>query len=247
MNNPQDENAVKTRVNALFIVTGIAIGLLITTQFRSAIPSSTYIYDELRAQNELISSYITDQGLLKTRITALREEIDIAQENTRSQIESNNNLETLKALKHEIGLETVKGAGLEIYLDDGLFVDRKNADTLSQSLINASDLRDIVNALRTAKPLGISINDQRVISTSPITSVGNTILVNNYHLLPPFNIKVVGDPDVIKQRLDDKSLLPDLLKRVKEHKIQLKTEKKEHLTLPVFNGNLSVKLINQIK
>lgn len=234
----------KYSVGATFIVTGVAIGMLITIQFKSAIPSSTFIFDELKAQNDLVESYIEDQGRLKSKILSLRSDLDSAQENAEKYLEVNN-LETLKSLKSALGLEVAKGAGVQITLEDGLFVDRQNTETLAQSLINASDLRDIVNAIRTAHPDAISINDQRVIATTPITSVGNTILVNNYHLSPPFVITAIGDKDLMLPRLTDQALIPDLLKRVEDQKVQLKTVQIEHLTIPVYTGNLSTKFISE--
>lgn len=231
-------------IGTIFVLTGAFIGLLLTVQFKSAIPSASYFYDELTAQKELIDSFLADQGLLKTQIVALRSEIDITQESAKELVQTNN-LETLKTLKKEVGLEMAKGAGVEITMNDGLFVNREGADTISQSLVNASDLRDLINLLRSTKVDAISINDQRVIASSSITSVGNTILVNNYNLLPPFNIVAIGDADLIMQRLEDSASLPDLQKRVSELKIQFSAKKVAHLVTPVYNGNLSIKLIKE--
>lgn len=231
-------------IGTVFVLTGAFIGLLLTVQFKSAVPSASYFYDELTAQKELIDSFLADQGLLKTQIVSLRSEIDVTQESAKEAVQTNN-LETLKTLKKEVGLDMAKGAGVQITLNDGLFVNREGADTISQSLVNASDLRDLVNLLRSAKVDAIAINDQRVIASSSITSVGNTILVNNYNLLPPFNIIAIGDADLIMQRLNDSSTLPDLKKRVSELKIQFSAEDVAHLVAPVYNGNLSIKLIKE--
>lgn len=227
----------------IFIVTGVFIGLILTLQIKSSIPSTVHISDELKAQKELVDSYISEQGLLKTKIVSLRTEIEAAQENANNLVEMNN-LDTLKSLKREMGLETVRGPGIEILLNDGVFVNRESAGAISQSLIHASDLRDIVNALRTADAEAISINDQRIIASTPITSVGNTILVNNFHLLPPFSIKAVGDTGLIMQRLNDESVIPDIKKRVKELKIQYGASIKKGILVPIYNGNLATKFIN---
>jgi uncharacterized protein YlxW (UPF0749 family) len=233
------------RTKGVFIATGVVIGLLVSIQFRSSIPNSSYIYDELAIQKQLIKSYIDDQALLKSKIITLRGKIEETQAQAKSTQEKNN-LETLQSLKKDIGLETVKGAGVEINLNDGMFVNRENTETLDQALIHASDLRDIVNLLRAAKVEAIAINDQRVIATSPITSVGNTIMVNNFHLLPPFTITAIGDPELIQQQLNDKGDLPDLQKRVKEGKIQYSIKSKSILTAPVYNGNLNPKYLTEV-
>lgn len=232
------------RTKTVFIVTGIFIGMLVSTQFRSAIPTGSYLYDQLAIQKELVKSFIDDQALLKSKIVSLRKKIEENQEKTRTASQVNN-LETLRELKKEIGLETAKGQGITINLNDGVFVNRENMENIDQSLVHASDLRDMVNLLRTAQVEAIAINDQRVIASTPITSVGNTILVNNFHLLPPFNITAVGDPELIMQRLKDPTVLPDLQKRVKELKVQYAVEANNNLIIPVYNGNLTLKYIQQ--
>ena len=104
-------------------------------------------------------------------------------------------------------------------------------------LIHAADLRDIMNLLFSAQADGVAINDQRVIASTPISSVGNTILVNNFHVLPPFVITVVGDRELLMQRLNDAKALPDLEKRARSQKISYGYKPTENLTLPVYNGD----------
>jgi uncharacterized protein YlxW (UPF0749 family) len=53
--------------------------------------------------------------------------------------------------KKDVGLETAKGDGVEVSLNDGVLVKRDEADTIDQSLIHAADLRDLVNVLRSAR------------------------------------------------------------------------------------------------
>jgi uncharacterized protein YlxW (UPF0749 family) len=235
-------NFLSWRTYFVFIITGVFIGLLMTAQFRSSIPSSSYLSDRLQAQKELIKSFIDDQGLLKSKIVTLRDKINEQQQKIKASSQSNN-LETLATLKKDMGLETVKGPGVEVVLNDGVFVNRESTDNIDQSLIHASDLRDLVNLLRTAKAEAISINDQRVIASTPITSVGNTILVNNFHLLPPFNVSAVGDSEIILQRLNEAGVLPDLTKRAQELKVQFSFRGKEGLSAPVYNGNLTTDYI----
>jgi uncharacterized protein YlxW (UPF0749 family) len=228
----------------IFIMTGIFIGYLLTIQMKSSIPSTSYIYDELKAQNELIDSYIADQSLLKDKMLFLRGEIEKAQDNINSSLDGNN-LETLKELKKEMGLDSVSGEGIEIILDDGELIDRANIETATQSLVNASDLRDIVNVLRTGKAKAIAINDQRVISSTAITSVGSTILVNNFNLLPPVRITAIGNPDLLLNRIKDTASLPDLQKRAKELKIKFSVSKEKGIVMPPYSGNPTVKYINE--
>ena len=246
MNRADEQHFNKDwKVSAVFVVTGLFIGALLTVQFQSSIPSSMFLTDELRAQKELIDGYVHDQGLLKSKIVGLRTEISEAQEKAEATIQSAN-LETLKGLKEEIGLTSLRGPGVEIVIDDGIFVNRDNPDTVSQSLVHASDLRDVVNVLRAARAEAIAINGQRVIATSSISSVGNTILVNNFHLLPPFTVSALGDPEIIMQRLNDPMALPDLAKRTKDLNIQFTAQSQEGVLIPEYSGNLSSLYISEV-
>lgn len=242
METMESSNGNTQIISVIFVITGVFVGLLLTMQFKSSIPAAMYPTDELKAQKELIESYVADQGVLKTKITTLRGQIDEAREQSR-ELTKDNNLETLKTLKKEMGLEQVMGAGVMITLNDGMFVNRDSAEEVSQSLVHASDLRDVVNILRTAKAEAVAINDQRIIASTPITSVGNTILVNNFHLVPPFTVTAIGDREVIMERLNDPSSLPDLRKRAGEMKIQFETSLLEGILIPLYNGNLSTKYL----
>lgn len=236
---------LSVRTKAVFIVTGLFIGMLVSTQFRSAVPTGSYLTDQLAIQKKLVKSFIDDQSLLKSKIVSLRKKITENQEKMRT-VSQTSNLEVLRNLKQDIGLDIVKGKGVAINLRDGVFVNRENVENIDQSLVHAADLRDLVNLLRTAKVKAIAINDQRVLASTPITAVGNTILVNNFHLLPPFNIVAVGDTELILQRIKDPAALPDLQKRIKDLKLQYSFEIKNNLIIPVYNGNLLLKYIQTI-
>ena len=111
------------KVQVAFVITGLLVGLLVTAQFRSAIPASSYAYDEYKVQQELMKSYSDDQAVLKTRILNLRKQIEDKQKQSGTAVQKNN-LEVLAGLKKEIGLESLKGAGIIITLDDGIFGQR---------------------------------------------------------------------------------------------------------------------------
>lgn len=240
LNNTKSNNLL---LSIIIVVTSMFAGMLITLQFKSSIPATTFPIDELKAQKDLIESYVTDQGILKTKITNLRKQID----NARSQsieLTKDNNLEKLNVLKESVGLESLRGEGIVIYMNDGNFVNRESIESVSQSLIHASDLRDVVNILRTAKAEAISINDQRIIASTPITSVGNTILVNNFHLMPPFTITAIGEIDVLIQGVNDSLLMLDVVKRSNEMKIQFSVSSTDGAIVPSYNGNLNTKYIS---
>lgn len=234
---------MKSSLKIISVCAGILVGLLVMAQFKTSVPTgSSYPIDQIEAQKELIKSYVDDEAASKSRISTLRDKIDQAliQNNLVSQT---SNLETLNALKQEIGLTEIKGPGIKIELNDSPYIDRENISKDEAGIVFASDIRDIVNLLRANNVDGIAINDQRVIATSSITSVGNSVLVSNSNLAPPFTITAVGDYESFLVRFSDPKVLTDLQKRVQENGIQFKIDQMPHVILPIYNGQFRLNYI----
>ena len=225
------------------IIAGVFVGLLLTAQVLTKAPiNSSYPLDQVKAQKDLVESFTEEENFLKSRILSLREKIDknIEQNQTLSQTA---NIGKLNELKKIIGLAEISGEGFTIELDDSPFIDRENINAEEEGLIYASDIRDIVNLLRTHNVEGLAINDQRIIATSSISSVGNTLLINNSNLAPPFTIKTIGDYDSFLIRLKDPAVLTDFQERVKINGVQFAVTKAPYLVLPIYNGQLRLKFM----
>lgn len=236
---------MSTSLKVISIFVGILVGLLVMAQFRTTTPlSSSYPLDQLKAQKELIQGYIDDETQLKSRIVSLREKIDATLEDNNITSQTTN-LDKLNELKEEIGLTELKGEGFYITLDDSPSIDRDTIENEEAGIVYAADIRDVVNLLRANNAEGIAINDQRIITTSSITSVGNTVLVNNSHLAPPFTVSVVGDYESFLMYMTDQSVLQDLKQRVNEHGIIFSVKKAPHVILPIYNGQFRLKYIQR--
>ncbi|MFC1599615.1 DUF881 domain-containing protein [Patescibacteria group bacterium] len=233
----------RSSLKYITVIAGILVGVLVMAQFRTATPlGSSYPVDQIEAQKDLIKSYVNDEVILKSRIGTLREKINTSLEQNKL-VSQTSNLENLNILKEEIGLTELKGEGFKIELDDSLYIDRENISPEEAGIVFAADIRDIVNLLRAHNVEGIAINDQRVIATSPITSVGNTVMVNNSNLTPPFTITAIGDYGSFIIRLSEIGTLTDLQKRVKENGIQFRIDPMNHVILPIYNGQFRLKFI----
>lgn len=238
---------MKTNFLPIFLLIGLVMGLLLTWQFKTNIPiEGDYPTDEIAAKEILLKSFLDEQAYLQSRIVTLRKQIDESQAQIESYSETAN-MELLDDLKREIGLTEISGEGLEVLLDDSPLVKREGQGVTDANLVQASDIRDIVNVLNSASVSAISINNQRIIADSPISSVGTTLLVNNSHIAPPFVISAVGDSDIMLQRLLNKSLLPDIYARRKDSKIAFQIFKKNRISIPIYNGDLKTSYLNLVE
>jgi uncharacterized protein YlxW (UPF0749 family) len=110
------------------------------------------------------------------------------------------------SLEVAAGAAPVSGPGLTVQLDDAPrqpgapLPDGVRPDDL---VVHQQDLQSVVNALWRGGAKGMRIMDQRVVSTSAVRCVGNTLILQGRVYSPPFRIAAVGEPDRLAAALDD--------------------------------------------
>jgi uncharacterized protein YlxW (UPF0749 family) len=93
------------------------------------------------------------------------------------------------------GLEPVEGPGLVVSLDDaprpkgGVPVASSNPDDL---VVHQQDVQSVVNALWAGGAEAMTLMGERVISTSAVRCVGNTLLIQGRLVGPPFVVRAIG-------------------------------------------------------
>ena len=88
------------------------------------------------------------------------------------------------------------GPGLVVTLDDA---QRDPGSPLPPGVtpddlvVHQQDLQAVVNALWAGGAQGVQVMDQRLVSTSAVRCVGNTLILHGRVYSPPFVVKAVGD------------------------------------------------------
>jgi len=94
-----------------------------------------------------------------------------------------------------LGLTDVEGEGVIISLKDNETVTAESisvTDDISYYLVHDLDLRSLVNDLENSGAEAISINGERIVSTTSITCEGTIININGKKVGSPFTIKAIG-------------------------------------------------------
>jgi uncharacterized protein YlxW (UPF0749 family) len=96
------------------------------------------------------------------------------------------------------GMTPMSGPGLVVTLSDAP-VDEGVPDDVDPNLlvVHQQDLQAVINALWAGGAEGISLQDQRIIATTGIKCVGNTVRLHDVPYAPPYVIKAVGDPSAL--------------------------------------------------
>lgn len=215
---------------ALYFLTVLLIGQFKTVSYSEEIVQGKR---ETQLSEELIN--------LKSKYDELEQNYKKAQtivEEYQNNASTNNELIT--SMKEKInnysllaGVTDVKGEGILITLTDGAqTVDSSNENVL----VHDSDLLTVVNELRAAGAEAISINDQRIISTSSIRCVGPVIQVNYQKVSTPFVIKAIGKSEYLESAMNIKKGVVDLLKG---YGVGVTVERKSNITIPKYDGNLN--------
>ena len=114
-------------------------------------------------------------------------------------ISPNGTSKHVKEMYQLAGLTDITGAGLLITITEQ--APQKNQQKDYANILQSDDLLRFINVLKSAGANAISVNNQRLVVTSEITNADNCIVINKHKIHPPYEIKVIGDYDVISPAL----------------------------------------------
>lgn len=132
------------------------------------------------------------------------------------------------------GLTEVEGPGLLVTLTDSQKKVAEN-DPLGPMgyLIHDLDIRDVVNELRAAGAEAVSVNKQRLTSTSAIRCAGPVTLINDVDIAAPFQVKAIGDPKTLESAL---RMPGGVVARMPDPKM-ISIEQAESIKIEAYNGS----------
>ena len=141
-----------------------------------------------------------------------------------------------------IGLSEVKGPGVIITLSDSKMESNIMLNS-SDLLVHDKDILNVVNELKNAGAEAISINDQRLLSTTAIICGGNIISINGEKIGAPFTIKAIGFPETLANLARPGGHLSSF----KERKLDVDIKKTNDITIPKYSGVLNYKYVKTSK
>jgi uncharacterized protein YlxW (UPF0749 family) len=109
------------------------------------------------------------------------------------------------ARRADAGLTAVHGPGVTVRLNDAPRRTDGNLPpgvSVDDLVVHQADVQAAVNALWAGGAEAMTIMGVRVISTSAVRCVGNTLLLNGRVYSPPFVVVAIGDPDQLRSALD---------------------------------------------
>lgn len=211
----------------------------VTLQYKSVTKNNSLQSDRAKRNDDLQNQLINaNKEIIDLKLENMQLTTDIEayrSEAAKSSDGSNALKKELDNARMMAGLTDVSGSGVTVTISDSKVPSPSDEDS-SAYIVHDSDLRDIVNELCAAGAEAVSINSERIVSTSSIRCVGNTILVNNKRCAPPFEIKAIGDSSTLESGLNIRGGVIDVLRL---YKIEVNVTKMSKINIGKFGGTLS--------
>ena len=144
-------------------------------------------------------------------------------------------------LRVPAGLVAMTGPGLSLTLDDA-HPDQPltDADAANASVVHQSDMQAAVNAFWAGGADAIMVMDQRLVQTSAIRCVGNTLLLNGRVYSPPFSIVGIGPADRMRAALDRSTDIQQYRKDATTYGLGFDLADKDVVTVPAYDAPIAL-------
>ncbi len=179
-----------------------AAGLLFTTTATTA--GGTALREDRRPQlTELIEDRRAQVATNEERAATLRREVESRTADLAgSDGPIREQQERAAATRTAAGFTALTGSGLTVELNDAPRLNNLPEGATNDDLVvHQGDVQAVVNALWAGGAEAMSIMNVRVLTTSAVRCVGNTLLLHGRVYSPPFKIVAIGDPAALQQAL----------------------------------------------
>jgi uncharacterized protein YlxW (UPF0749 family) len=192
----------------------------------------------------LVEGEAEEYDQLQDRVATLKQEVD--ELTTRvDDVNVRRYQREIDHLRDPAGLEPREGPGISVTLSDAPpeVVDKAD-DELDRNLlvVHQQDIQAVVNAMWAGGATAVTIEGQRVITTTGIKCEGNAVQLQGIPYPQPYDIKAVGDPTAIQAALDADPAVNGFREDAADPAIQVGWELgvEDHVEAPAYEGLLDV-------
>lgn len=231
----------KLRANVALTLVWLVLGLLLATSFftQRRVESET-TGPRTKQLIAVIKEIEQEKKGVEEKLEELRETVRIHEEKAAAdQGVLASFKKELDKLKSVGGFTKAKGKGIKVTLADSSRV--PIGEDPNNYIIHDYDLRAVVNALWAGGAEAIAINNQRLVSTSAVRCVGNTILINSNRLASPYKVKAIGNYKKLEDALEkDKQVKRLTTEYSRLFGLIVDVEETSNIQLPAYEGSLGV-------
>ncbi|MFD5895113.1 DUF881 domain-containing protein [Streptomyces sp. NPDC060366] len=224
-------------------------GLIFVTSFNTAKGTNLRTDDSLLKLSDLIQERSDKNAALEESTGVVRENVDSLASRDSGSTKAED--AELRRLENAAGTKKVSGRALTVTLDDAPPDATANPGypepQPNDLVIHQQDLQAVVNALWQGGASGIRVMDQRLISTSAVRCVGNTLILQGRVYSPPYKITAVGDQGKLQKALADSPAIQNYQLYVQAYGLGWKVDEHGGTTLPGYTGTVDLHYAKPVK
>lgn len=212
----------------------LTIGIFVQIK---TIASTASAFGKTQTENELrdsVSRWQENYENAQEKLDEKEKELENLRDQAASNSENSNNLsKNLADYNTFLGYSELVGPGVIVTLKDGNPL--SNNAFLTNYIVHDEDIYEVVNALKNAGADAISVNGQRVVSSTAITCIGNVVKINNKKIGAPFVISAIGSPTWLYSSL---TMVGGYLEFIENLGVQVdvKQVEKDEIVIPKYEG-----------
>ena len=224
--------------SASVIVMALA-GLMMTT---AAINSRGH---DLRPERDtdmatLVRSQASHNAALQKEAAGLRAQVEDLSKADQTPGATSSVISSASALAPSVGLEAVSGKALRVTLDDAPLSENPDGVNANMLVVHQQDIQMVVNTLWSGGAEAMTIQGQRVISTTAVKCVGNTVVLHGVAYAPPYVIEAIGDLNAMQKALDTSEAVRIYKEYVSAYQLGWSVERAGQVTMPAYTGAVAV-------
>jgi uncharacterized protein YlxW (UPF0749 family) len=112
--------------------------------------------------------------------------------------------------------------------------------TLDDYVVHQQDVQAVVNALWRGGAEAMMLMDQRVISTSAVRCVGNTLILQGRVYSPPYVITAIGDRDRMEESLRADEAVGLFRQASELLGLGYDVSRRDDVTVPAYSGSIAL-------
>lgn len=219
----------------------LGLGFLVAAQLAAEGPRVRYTTQERTPLVETASGLQATQEDLKGRILELREQIQTAEQAGQGSAALVDDLnDDLQQARIAAGLIPLTGTGIVIQLEDSLEPPAPG-DNVEAYLVNARDLRTIVEELWAAGAEAIAVNGERITPSTAVIEIGPSILVNSAYLSGPYQVTALGPDDLYASLSASPGFVDFIRARAQAWGVRVTFAEPESVDMPAFAGTVTLR------
>jgi uncharacterized protein YlxW (UPF0749 family) len=149
----------------------------------------------------------------------------------------------IEKLKDPAGLVPRSGPGVTVTLSDApKSVMNRTTRDLNYLVVNQQDIRSVVNAMWKAGATAVTVQGQRVVSTTDIKCEGDALMLQGVPYPQPYRISAVGDQDLLLAAIDNDPYLKVYQQQAADPTISVgwDLQLEPSITAPAYDGLLDL-------